>query len=432
MTNDELRDLAREEQIAQVLRRRPRDARVPAFSGIESRSRRGASQFQVAASVVAVVVLSVAAGTALAEWRGANPDASEPTSTQVAATSNPAHGSPSPITPATATAAATVLSDRFGFLWSSPQTGLRVRPETGQGGFEIPALPYGFSSCGCAVSPDGTRIVYWNNRTGASNVELRMVHVARPTEHTTIYTAPAERRVSGAAWSSDGTGIVFALEGVDPPGSPVGGPPHTSLLVIEASGGNARVLDDRGAIYVPLGWDRAAGVAAAGISGEGGDMRAYLSVRTTGDPSPRRTGITESVPVLSVDVSTDQRFALGLFSDQTGSTLRWWRVGDLGTIQSGPRLDHSVRPKWRPSTSEIGWVAGGVLQLLDVERGTTRTGGIFPTTDYGLSAFRRDGSAAVATSLSGPTTLVLLEIASGRSERLVPAGPTLAGAVRFR
>jgi hypothetical protein len=204
--------------------------------------------------------------------------------------------------------------------------------------------------------------------------------------------------------------------------------------VIEASGGTARTLDKNAGVYVPLGWDRTQGVAAAGLSGEGGYMTGYLTVRTTGDPALRRIGTPDSIFMFSVDASADQRYALGVFFEQgqTEGTLRWWRLGDFGTIQSGPRLDHSVRPKWRPLTSEIGWIEGGVLQLLDVERGTRRTAGTFPSTDYVLDAFRQDGSAVLAGSGSGPKTLVLLEIASGRSETITSAGADAAGAVRFR
>jgi hypothetical protein len=316
--------------------------------------------------------------------------------------------------PATTAAAASVLSDRFGLVWVDERSRqLRVRPETGQGGFDIAAGSYGFSYCSCAVSPDGTRIAYWT--AIPPGVELRVVEVTRPTQQAAIYRAPDDRRISAAAWSSDGSGILFSLEGVPAPGSPVSNPPNTSLLVIEAGGGSARTLigSTRGSpVYVPLGWDRAAGLASAGESGEGGYMRGYVTVRTFGDPAPQRTNIAEDVLMLSVGVSIDQRYAFGLFFDPSGSTLRWWRLGDYGTIQNGPRLDHAVRPRWRPLTSEIGWIDGDVLQLLDVERGTRRAGAAFPSTGYGLSGFRQDGSAVVG---SGPAML-LLEIGS-RSER---------------
>jgi hypothetical protein len=342
-----------------------------------------------------------------------------------------ARPAPSSTALATTAAAASVLSDRFGFAWVDERSRrLLVRPETGRGGFEIAEGSYGFSSCSCAVSPDGTRIAFWTNLT--PGVELRVVEVARPIQPATIYRAPDDRRISTAAWSSDGSGILFSLEGVSPPGGPVGNPPNTSLLVIEAGGGTARTLIGGAAgspVYVPLGWDRAANVAAAGESGEGGYMRGYVTVRTAGDPAPQRTYIAEDIVMFSVDVSIDQRYALGLFSGPSGNTLRWWRLADYGTIQNGPRLDHAVRAKWRPSTNEFAWIEGADLRLMDVGRGTTRAGGALPQTGYSLAAFRRDGSAAIASFGSGSSTL-LLELASGQSEPIGAPGYA-AGSVLF-
>lgn len=325
--------------------------------------------------------------------------------------------------------AAPVLSDRFGFVWVESSR-LRVGAESGRGEFQVDADlgRHSFSRCACAVSPDGTRIAYWTRQVPH---ELRILEVTRPGRQVAIYAAPEDRLISGAVWSNDGTGILFSLEGINPPGGPPRAPWTTSLHVIEASGGAARTLSSDRAVYVPLGWDRAAGVAAAGATGPGGFLRAYLTVRTTGDPVLHVTSIDETVPVVTIDVSIDQRWVLGLSLDDDGtaSTVRWWRLGDFGTIQSGPRLPRGVQPRWRPFTNEIAWVEGGVLQLLDVERGTRRTGGAFPAGGYGLRAFRQDGSAVVGGPMPGPP--VLLEIASGRSERITGRGSLVDG-VRFR
>jgi hypothetical protein len=82
--------------------------------------------------------------------------------------------------------------------------------------------------------------------------------------------------------------------------------------------------------------------------------------------------------------------------------------------------------RWRPLTSEIGWIEGGGLQLLDVEHGTRRAGAAFPSTGYGLSGFRQDGSAVVGSG----SAMLLLEIGSGRSEPIGSLG-YIAGSVRF-
>ena len=371
---------------------------------------------RVVLSAIALAVVAVVVGGIFAERRSAVVEP-EPT---------PPRSSASPMATAPASTAGTsVASDRFGFVWVDTRSQrLRVMPETGRGGFDLVAQPYRFSWCSCALSPDGTRIAYWTSI--APGVELRVVEVAHPTQEATIYRAADDQRISAAVWSNDGTGILFSLEGVSPPGGPVGGVPNSSLLVIEAGGGAARSLvgtNQGNPAYVPLGWDRAAGVAAAGESGEGGYMRGYLTVRTAGDSAPQSMGISETVLMLRVEASADQRFVLGLFDEPSGSTLRWWKLGDFGTIQSGPRLDHVVRAKWRPLSNEIGWLEGDVLQFLDVERGTRRTGGTFPS-GGSLAAFRQDGSAV----LTGPATLV--EIESGRSETISSAGYAV-GSVRF-
>ena len=322
-----------------------------------------------------------------------------------------------------------VLSDRFGFVWADERSGIRVRSETGTGGFEVVTLGYRWSYCSCAVSPDGTRILYWTSRSYPGPVELRVIEVAPPSRQTTVFTAPPQQLISHATWSSDGNGILFSIEGVPAPGTPVGFVPSSALLAVDAGGGTPRTLADKdGGIYVPLGWDRAAGVAAAGLTGEGGYMTGYLTVRTTGEPALKRSATGTNLFMFSVEASSDQRFVYGVFLDASGGTLRWWRLGDFGSIQTGPHLDSATRARWRPQSSEIAWAEGGVLQLLDAERGTRRTGGSLPAIESRLEGFRLDGSAALVTSQN---ELLLQEIGSGRRERITAYGFFVA-AVRLR
>jgi hypothetical protein len=418
MTGPDRDDLDREDRIATLLRRRAQGVHIPSFTVVEARLARRTPVPLVVLSAAAIVVVALVVGGLLSERRSrvAEPQVTPPLTS----------ASPATTAPASTPAAASVLSDRFGFVWATQRgsSGVQIQAETGQGGFELPTSAWRFSACSCAVSPDGTRVAYWAGITPGA-IELRVVDVARAGLGTTIYKAPADRRGAALAWSSDGNGILFSLEDWGSPGGPPSGPTGTSLLMIEATGGTARTLATGDGAYVPLGWDRAAEIAAAALSGEGGYMGGYLTVRTSGDPAPQRTAIAEDIFVLSLDVSTDQRFVLGLFSDRSGgSVVRWWRLGDFRTIVgSGPRVDHAAGPKWRPFTSEIGWIEGDSLQLLDVERGRGRVAGTFPSARNDVISFRWDGSAVVAGS-------VLLEIASGRSETIASAG-SIAGAVRF-
>ncbi|MBI2756902.1 MAG: hypothetical protein HYX52_09365 [Chloroflexi bacterium] len=427
MSDDDRRDLQREEHIERLLRQRPRDVSTAPFTAVEARLRRRSSGLLVLVTTATVIAFALVIGSALAERRAASPAVSATPAgsavTAAATSSSTPSGSPLPSPPS-------ILSDRFGFVWVEEPTGLRIRPESGGSGSTVAALPYGFNQCGCKVSPDGTRLAYWTTRTAPDNIELRILDLAHSAGATTIYAAAPGRRIGAAAWSSDGTGIIFAIEGVNPPGSPVSNPPDTSLLAIDATGGAAQTLDANAGVYVPLGWDRAAGLAAAGISGEGGYMSGYLTVRTRGEPTPQRTAVRDAIYMLSVEVSSDQRYALGVFLEvgRSGGTVRWWRLSDFAAQTPGPQVDSPSGAKWRPGTMEFGWIEGGALQLRDVEGGTMRASGSFPASDYALAAFRQDGSAVVGTGSSG--TLVL-DISSGRSERIVGSG-SIGGAVRLR
>lgn len=448
MTGREHGDVTRDDDVARVLRRVPRDTATPPYSMVEARLGRRAPLPLALAAGAAAVLLAAVVGNALGEWRDGTPLASpSPTpETSPAATATPvAEASPTATALASPTATATptpgpVLSDRFGFVWLRDFNGpgVEVMTETGQRRFELPTGSYSFSECSCAVSPDGRRIAYWTSYAQPGETELRIVDVARPTQTTTLYRAPADERVSGAVWSSDGTGILFSTEGINPPGSPPGGPPDSALLVIEARGGDPRVLVETNSgapIYIPLGWDRAAGIAAAGETGEGGTMFGYLTVRTDGDPAPRETRLTEGPFMLSVAASSDQRFVMGSFPGTQGLEARWWKLGDISSMSSVPNVDFAL---WRPGTPQIAWIDGNTLRLLDVESGATAVGGTFPEPVDRLTAFRQDGSAVVGVwraDRSAPVaggSYFLLELGSDRTEDLGPIGMgALVEGVRF-
>jgi len=383
-------------------------------------TRRVSVPFVVLSATAIVVVALVVVGVLGAR----RPAIVEPTATPLVASASPRTAVPAPTPPA-----ARVLNDRFGFVWA-PQRGsspANVQPEMGQGGFELTTQPWRFSACGCAASPDGARIAYWAGSTPGA-IELRVVDVARGGPGTAIYKPPTDQRWAALAWSNDGGGILFALEGWPTLGGPVGPVTNTALLVIEVTGGAARTLATGDSSYVPLGWDRTAGVAAAGLSGDGGYMTAYLTARTNGDPAPRRTAMPESILMGSVRVSADQRYVLGMFfvgfAGQAG-TLRWWRLADPSVMFTGPKLE--VQPAWRPLSNQIAWVANDTLQLVDPEGVMLNYGVTLPPGNYLTVAFRVDGSAVATTSGS---SYVLVDIGSGSSATLAPSG-FIVGSVRF-
>lgn len=406
--------------------------------------RRSARLLSLLAVGAMVVVVAAMLGNAFGDRRDPVPLASpspSPATSGVATATPPAGASPTATTSAVPTSTATptpgpVLSDRFGFVWLRDfnVAGLEVMTETGGSRFQLPTGSRSFSACSCAVSPDGRRIAYWTSFAPPGEIELRTVDVARPTQQTTLYKTSTDQQISGAAWSSDGTGILFSVEGVNPPGSPPGSPPETALLVVEAAGGDPRVLIDPtigAAVYIPLGWDRAAGIAAAGETGEGGYMFGYVTVRTTGDPAPRETLLRDlglSTGMLTVKVSSDQRFALAVFEDESEGSIRWWPLMDFGSLAAGPRAGQPRTALWRPGTSQIAWLDGNTLRLFDVESGAATVGGTFSEAVDRLTAFRWDGSAVAGVwraDRSAPVaggSYVLLELASGRAEELGPVG----------
>jgi hypothetical protein len=416
-------ELDREDPIARLLRRRVDGAEIPPFGAVEARAARGTSLPLALVSASVVVVLALLVGNLLVARR---PTVAEPQRSAEASAATAA--SASPVQPAIMTD-----SDRFGFMWASRRqpADSQVQSESGQGRFALPTQAWRFSACSCAVSPDGRRIAYW-----AGGTELRVVDVTSGSGvYTAIYTAPANQRGSGLAWSSDGRGLLLALENTAGFDAPVFGPLDVSLLVMEANGGSARTLATRQgpSVYVPLGWDRTAGVAAAAIGGEGGYVIGYVTVRTSGDPAPKVTRIgapstSALMFVMSLQVARDQQYVLGVIRSDQGDTLEWWKLADPLAASTGPRLKPGTRPAWRPESTEIGWVDNNTLKLLDVERGVTTNAGTLPPADYPTLAFRADGSAMAAARGS---SYVLLEIASARTADLSVTGYDIIDSVRY-
>src|SRR6266511_4943608 len=104
MTDDERRDVTQEERVARVLRRRTRDTQVPPFSVIQARLQRRAPLPLMLSAGVAVVLLALVVGSALAERRGrvgapATPTPPAPTSTMTVVRSPEPTPTPTPYSP---------------------------------------------------------------------------------------------------------------------------------------------------------------------------------------------------------------------------------------------------------------------------------------------------------------------------------------------
>ena len=162
---------------------------------------------------LAMVVIAVAAGLGLADWRA-----------QRAAPANPpaaTGGIPGPLALAGASPSA-----GFGFVSTSVNT-LLVRNEP----TEIAQLSLANALPQVAVSPNGHEIAYWllvPNRTGGSMYELFRSDLLDPSgRNRGVMSAPNGEMPVAIIWSSDGTGLIAETR------TPVarGGPGNTSTQI---------------------------------------------------------------------------------------------------------------------------------------------------------------------------------------------------------
>lgn len=334
------------------------------------------------------------------------------------------------------TAATKVLDDRFGFLLvGDDRQRLVVRSEGSDA--ELASFfrrDRSFVSASQAVSPDGRAVAYWDVGAGAPVLK---VHIAAGGAARTVLTGPPEMEGSAFAWSSDSTGVVVALDN--------GcfefcrGPSLAELWTVDvATGASERIASGR--FWVPVAWDRAAGLVTAGVTGPGGYVAAYdvislgskpYSIRSTAFPQPLCCA-------LGLRGSRDARYVL---LSWVGADLEWWPVADPGrrtTIPSG-----ALRAVWRPGTNEIWWVGGLTpagcrgtpcvgteLIAYDVASGqrSVVARGTFGAT---LVGFRVDGTAAITEATGVPRELLIVEILSGRTVSVVISGQ-FSEAVRLR
>ncbi|MGH2377448.1 MAG: hypothetical protein ACRDGT_03130 [Candidatus Limnocylindria bacterium] len=383
--------------------------------------------FATGAAVLLVVAL--VAGMSLRE-RGApatspSPTAAtappSPTGTPEGATATPASSAPASATPSRAE----VLDGRFGFVWG-PYNRTVVRSETSEA--EVSSVPredLAFTSLARIVSPDGRFLAYWNPvREGAV---LHVRPVAGGSARAVLTSAPG---MSGGsfAWSSDGTGLVVAIDN----NCQEFCPSVAELWTVDLASGTTEKVAT-GKFWLPLRWDRASQLVAAGVTGPGGYLTGYDLIDLETKPYAVRS--TEFRPTIlgRLEASGDARYVL-LVSDGIPSTsLSWWPLAEPEK-RSAIEFD-GMAARWRPVTSEMWWVggltppgcrarpcAGTQLVRFDVATGT-RT--VVHRGEYGaaLDAFRTDGTAAITASFVGEpgsnaTDLTFVDIGTGRTASL--------------
>jgi hypothetical protein len=203
---------------------------------------------------------------------------------------------------------------------------------------------FGFTS-------NGSRLTYWTESAGAA--ELHILEVGG--NDRIVATFPA-RRPGGAAWSTDGTGLLVS---VDDSGDPRFLIPRVLMAVDIASGGSREVyrgIGPSGASVVPLVWRRAPEIFAAYETGPGGFSFGYTVIRP-GQP-PVRT--EPDGRVVGMAASIDGALVSGTWLDEGPGTIKVWPVDDFSkkTALTLAADERSAQQYWWPEGHEIAFAVG--------------------------------------------------------------------------
>jgi hypothetical protein len=332
----------------------------------------------------------------------------------------------------TSSTAAIVLDDRFGLLVYDKDA--KVRSEVSDAVISLfPANGRSFTSYSRVISPDGRSVAYWDPVANGALLHVRPV--IGGTDRV-VLTARPEMKGNAFTWSSDGAGIVAALDNDCQELCP--GPAVNELWTIDLpSGATERVAS--GSIWLPVTWDRGAKRIAAGVTGPGGYLVAYDVIDLSRQPYPvRGTPFTPAV-FGRLKASSDARYVL-LHTMGSTDALAWWPLAEPEK-RSEVAFDGAAA-EWRPATSEIWWSSGLTpagcrttpcaatdLVSFDVTTGAPRRMAR-GTVGALLIGFRVDGSAAI-TAVPGSSTVIVIDVKSGSTATITVNGQ-LGEPVRLR
>ena len=384
------------------------------------------------AAVAAVLVLALVVGYQLQQRQEvagtASASPSAPTTPGSSQSTAPSSATPS----GASTAPSSVYNDDFGFVvFSQAQAsqGAAIRTESGavRPGTLAAAPP------GPAVSPDGKLAAYWTSSTTPS--QLRMFTTLGNATEQTLLTLPAGTRGGGVAWASDSAALLYSTEtgsfGIG------GGTNSATLDTFELAGPPLRhaTIDTQtntGFLYRPIAWDRSANLAAAGLTGEGGFMGFYLTVRTdqSNAVAQRTDTRTSGIGMGSVHASSDGKVVLGI----AGTPVKYWPIADYAANKtaSGNGL---FGAQWQPGTHKIGFISGDGLVLFNADDGSAATPFRGVKAGMAVRTFRADGTAVVLGLPKGGgsdvTEHILMRLSDGASVTFEVTG-TLTASVRLR
>jgi hypothetical protein len=290
-----------------------------------------------------------------------------------------------------------------------------------------------------AASPDGKRIAFWRTGPQGNNPqELRIVDVPGGAERM-LLSIPVGLIGGSIVWSSDGTGLLYAVHSSELFPGIGGGPRSSRLLSFDMSvtppegATDSQLMLSNGSVFVPLGWDKAGSLATALVTGEGGMGLNYVTwdrrPQSAGQSPVKFTRFPWAVVAFTVQASPDAKRLLAI--DGAANVLRIWPAGDIAAADMvGPGSAKISDARWRPGTpADVAWV---IDQNVGVFTYQTSSSGIIHRGQaiVRIMAWRVDGSGLVLTELGRGEFVV--EMSSGQSTALSGFEGVIAGAVLLR
>ena len=311
------------------------------------------------AAVLLIVVVGAVLGAMTLRDREATDSSSLPPRAGSSATGIAA------VTRPTATAAAgsatpsqlAVLNDGFGFVVQSRDSSVQSETSDAVISSFVPGSR-SFTPVSRVVSLDGRLVAYWDPVNG--NAVLHVRSVTGGDAHT-VLTGRPEMSGNAFTWSSDSGGLVAALDNNCQ--ETCGGPHVAELWTVDLATGGTEMIAS-GSIWLPVAWDRAAMLVAAGVTGPGGYLTGYDVVDLSQRPHPVRSTAFRPTIAGRLKSSEDARYVLlSAAVEGTGSSLAWWPLA-APERRSTVAFD-GQSAEWRPGTSEIWWVGGWTRGLPD-------------------------------------------------------------------